>query len=144
MSQVVTISGRSVGSRRPLFADWSIPLPPDDFGDEGLTLRGLIERIVRGEVEAYAARRERRHLDRVFSKGQIDAGVLKGRVSPEGKELPPPPPAEAAVGTALQAFEDGVYLVFVDDQEQRALDGRVYLKPSSRVMFVRLVFLAGG
>lgn len=37
------VTAKSLGSRRPLFADWSIPLGPE-WGDEGedLTLRMLI------------------------------------------------------------------------------------------------------
>jgi hypothetical protein len=44
----------------------------------------------------------------------------------------------------LQAFEDGLYLVIVDGNEQRDLDQQVFLQPDSRVAFVRLALLAGG
>jgi hypothetical protein len=43
----------------------------------------------------------------------------------------------------LQAFEDGLYLVAVDGVEQRNLDARIFLAADSRVVFIRLVFLAG-
>lgn len=140
---MITVAGRQIGSRRPLFGDFAIPLPPDDFGDEGLTLRDLIERIVRREVEAYAQRREERRLDRVLSAERIDRDAQAGRVSPEGRSSRPPPNAEEAVDVALQAFEDGLYLVAIDGRESRELDARVYLKPDSTVTFIRLVFLAG-
>lgn len=143
MSGTVVISGRSVGSRRPIFADWSLPLPPDDFGDDGLTLRDMISRIVAEEVRAYEQRREVRKLDRVFSAREIEEGEKHGRIAPEARESAAPPPLEVAIGTALQAFEDGLYLVIVDEVEQRELDRRVFLKPNSRVTFVRLTFLAG-
>jgi hypothetical protein len=51
---------------------------------------------------------------------------------------------DTAVETAVQAFEDGLYVVFVDDQEQAELDAELWLKPDSRMKFVRLTFLAGG
>ena len=51
--------------------------------------------------------------------------------------------AEAAVGAALQGFEDGLYLVIVDGVEQRSLDSQVYLTADSRLVFLRLTFLAG-
>jgi len=126
-----------------MFADWSVPLPPDDFGDEGLTLRELIARVVGAEVRGYEERREARRLDRVFTSEQIEKGAEKGRIAPEARDVAAAPPIEIAVGNALQAFEDGLYLVIVDEAEQRELDRRVYLKPNSRVTFVRLVFLAG-
>lgn len=148
----IIVSGRALGSRRPLFADWSIPLPPDDFGGGGgLTLRDLIARIVRAEVEAFVARQEARRLDRVLSREDIDRGVAAGRVSPEGRDAggihgasqARSPDVEDAIGTALQAFEDGLYLVIIDGQERRDLDEQVFVKPDSRVTFLRLVFLAG-
>jgi len=140
---VLTISGRSVGSKRPLFADFSVP-PPPEVGDGGpLTLRELIAKVVAAEVRSFEKRRESRRLDRVMTRAQIDAGAAKGRIDPAGKDFKQKVDVEDAVGTALQAFEDGLYLVIVDEIEQRDLDAAVYLKPDSRVVFIRLVFLAG-
>lgn len=140
----LVVSGRAVGSRRPLFADWSIPLTPDDFGGgEGMTLRDLIAVVVRAEVEAYEKRREARRLDRVLSREQIERGVVEGRVAPEGRETPPAPEVDEAVGAALLAFEDGLYLVAIDGREIKDLDAQVFVTPDSRVTFIRLVFLAG-
>ncbi len=140
----VTICGRAVGSRKPLFADWSIPLNPDDFGGgEGMTLRDVIARVVAAEVEAYEKRREARRLDRVLSRGEIEQGAEAGAVRPEAREVSPAPDLEEAIGVALEAFEDGLYLVAIDGVEARDLDAQVYVKPDSRIVFVRLVFLAG-
>jgi hypothetical protein len=139
----VIVSGRSVGSRKPLFADWSVPLPPDDFGAGGLTLRDVIGTIVRSEVRMFAERREARRLDRVMTRGEIESGEAAGKISPEGREAEPDVDVEAAMAAAWQAFEDGLYLVVIDEQEHRELDAQVFLKPDSRITFVRLVFLAG-
>ena len=51
---------------------------------------------------------------------------------------------EQAVGTALQAFEDGIYLVVVDEQEMKSLDAQVFLQEESQMTFIRLTMLAGG
>jgi hypothetical protein len=51
---------------------------------------------------------------------------------------------EDAVAVALQAFEDGLYYVFIDDVQQTHLDGEVFLKSNSRVVFLRLTALVGG
>jgi hypothetical protein len=141
---VLTISGKALGRKRPLFADFSIPLPPE-LGDGGaLTLRELIERVVRAEVDAFNQRRQERRLVRALTAREIDAGVDKGKVDMGGRESRQPADADEAVGTALEAFEDGLYLVVVDGVEQRDLDGQVFLNPDSRVAFVRLTMLAGG
>ncbi len=140
----ITISARTLGSRRPLFADWSIPIPPDDFGGgSGIKLRDLIIKIVLAEVDAYVQRREARRLDHVLTRVQIEHDEATGRISPEGRETPEAPLPELAIDTALQAFEDGLYLVAVDGVEQRNLDARIFLAADSRVVFIRLVFLAG-
>ena len=47
------------------------------------------------------------------------------------------------MAAALQGFEDGLYLVVLDGVEQRELDRQVYLTAESRLVFLRLTFLAG-
>jgi hypothetical protein len=51
---------------------------------------------------------------------------------------------DAAVTTALQAFTDGLYFVFLDDVQQQDLDAEVLVRPESRLTFIRLVALPGG
>lgn len=141
---MLTISGKALGRKKPLFADWSIPFPPD-LGDGGsLTLRDLIARVVRAEVAAFQQRQQERRLFRALTEKQVQEAATKGKIEMGGSEVKQTVDAEEAVATALQAFEDGLYLVVVDEQEQRALDAQVFLRPDSVVAFVRLVMLAGG
>lgn len=81
-----------------MFADWSVALPPDDFGDEGLTLRELLSRVVAAEVRGYEERREARRLDRVFTSAEIEKGAEKGRIAPEAREVAAAPRTEVAEG----------------------------------------------
>jgi hypothetical protein len=141
---MITISGKALGQKKPLFADWSIPFPPD-LGDGGaLTLRDLIARVVRAEVEAFQQRQQERKTFQALTARDIAAGAVRGKVDMGGRESQQSVDAEEAVGTALEAFEDGLYLVVLDGQEQRSLDAQVFLQPDSKVAFVRLVMLAGG
>jgi hypothetical protein len=144
---MINVSGKALGRKKPLFADFSIPFPPDlDGGDGGaLTLRDLITRVVAAEVEAFRKRQHDNSFLRALTARQIEAGAAKGKIDSGGRDLPKQEiDTEEAVGTALQAFEDGLYLVVLDGQEQRDLDREVRLTPDSRVTFVRLVMLAGG
>ena len=50
---------------------------------------------------------------------------------------------EQAVATALQGFEDGLYLVMIDGVEQRDLNASVFVTDASQLVFIRLTFLAG-
>ncbi len=139
----LTISARAMGKRKPLVPDWQIPWPPDDRGGEALTLRELISRIVHNEVQAFEKRQEERKLVRILTEREIESGLEKGRVDSGGRDLHQKVDPDEAVGTALQAFEDGLYLVFLDEEEQRDLDKQVFLRPDSKLTFVRLTMLAG-
>ncbi|NLS80168.1 MAG: hypothetical protein GXY76_23265 [Chloroflexi bacterium] len=81
---------------------------------------------------------------RVLTSGEIAQGLAAGKVDTGGHEARQTVDPQAAVATALQAFEDRLYLVFVDGQQQMSLDAAIALAPGSRVSFVRLVALAGG
>jgi hypothetical protein len=141
---MLTISGKAIGQKAPLFADWSIPFPPD-LSDSGVTLREIIARVVRAEVAAFRQRQRDRLVFRALTERQIAEAAKKGKVEMGGSEVPVQEvDEEAAVATACQAFEDGMFLVLIDGEEQRSLDAQVFLKPDSRVMFVRLTLLAGG
>jgi hypothetical protein len=138
------ISGRGLGRQnKALFEDFSIPFPPEIGHGDAVTLRDLITRIVLSEVEAFYLRHEKRRLIRVLSPVQIQEAVEKGKVDMGGGDLKQRVISENAVGTALQAFEDGLYLVVIDGTEHRELDAQVYVRPESRITFIRLVFLAG-
>lgn len=139
----LTLSARVVGRRKPLVPDWQMPGPPEEGGGETLTLRELITRIVHNEVQAFEKRQEQRKLVRILAEREIESGLEKGRVDSGGRDLHQRVDPDEAVGTALQAFEDGLYLVFLDEEEQRDLDKQVFLRPDSKLTFVRLTMLAG-
>jgi hypothetical protein len=93
-----------------------LPLAPDRTlptdGWEAGTLRELIERVVRD-----------------------DAAALGGLI-PGGAPADP----TLAAALALQAFEDGVYLVLLDGRRQRDLDAPA--APGGTLTFLRLGALA--
>lgn len=140
------IETRTIGRRSRPLDGWSIPDPPGDGGDGGgpLTLRQLIARVVRGEVAAFAQRERARRFVRVLSDAEIAEGASRGRIDPGGRPAGEPVDVEAAVGAALQGFVDGLYLVILDGVEQRDLEREVFVTPASRLVFLRLTFLAGG
>jgi hypothetical protein len=142
---MLTIRGKAIGARRPLFADWSIPMPPEWRGAGGLTLRALIDRVVRAEVRAFRARQEERRVFRALTARQIAEGAEKGKIEMGGSEVPAQDVDEdEAVAIACQAFEDGLYLVVIDGEDHRELDREIHLQPDSQITFVRLTLLAGG
>src|SRR6266511_5238984 len=145
MSASIMVEGKVVGQKRSLFTNWSIELPPlDENQGDHLRLRDLITSIVMKEVEAFQLRREERKLAQVMSQQEIERSVVTGKVDPGERDLQQQVVVDEAVGVALQAFEDGLYFVFVDDVQQTSLDSEVYLKTNSKVLFLRLTALVGG
>ncbi len=141
------VAGKAIGSRRPLFADWSIPIPPhyDSDGDGGLTLRELIERIVLEQVALFRKRQHDRQFIRAITAEEISDAVERGKVEMGGSEIDEQHvDEEQAVQNALQAFEDGIYLVVIDDEEQKELEKQVFLTEDSQITFIRLTLLSGG
>lgn len=138
------VTVKQMGGKRPLLDDVSVPPPKAMPRGEDLVLRQLIEHVVRSEVRSFRDRARSRRLDRVLSAAHIERAAQTGKVVPEGRpEVEDGVDPDHAVGVALQAFEDGLYLVFVDETEKRDLDEPVYVRPDSRLVFVRLTFLAG-
>jgi hypothetical protein len=145
MQTTITIEGKVFGQKRPLFEDWFLPLPPEADGEgDRLTLRGLLTRIVLEEVNAFRERQEQRRTIQMLTQADIARGLMKGKVDMGGSDLVQEVDPQKAVETALLAFEDGLYYVFIDEEQQLELDREVYLKPNSKVTFLRLVALAGG
>lgn len=139
------IETRTIGRKARLLDGWDVPDPPvaDDRAGEPLTLRRLIERVVRAEVAAFDQRERARRLVRVLSDAEIAFGAARGRIDSGGRPTGDAVDVEQAVAAALQGFEDGLYLVILDGVEQRDLEREVFITSASRLVFLRLTMLAG-
>jgi len=142
---MISVTGKSLGQKQKLFADFSIPAPPDVGGEGGLTLRDLISRIVTEQVKLFKDRQEQRQFLRALTEKQIADAAEKGKIESGGSEVGKQQvDVEEAIGVAHEAFEDGLYFVVVDDEQVEKIDQQLYLQPDSRVTFIRLTPLAGG
>ena len=109
-----------------------------------LSLRALISQVVENEVARFKDRQAENRLLRVLSKEQIADGVERGRVFTGGSDLDQRVDRGTAVATAIEAFEDGFYFVFLDDRQAEGLDAELPPMDDSTLLFVRLVPLVGG
>ena len=142
---MLKVTGKSLGSRRKLFADFSIPIQPQWLGDDGVTLRDLIQATVAEQVAAYEKRQADRQFIRALTAKDISAGIEKGKIDSGGSEIEPVKiDGSAALATAIEAFSDGLYLVSVDGEEKKDLDAQLFLAEDSTIAFIRLTLLAGG
>jgi hypothetical protein len=139
MSPTITIEGKLPGQRRPLFPEWQMPLP-----QEGVSLRQFLTQTVEQEVQNFRERQEERRFVHALTAQDIAAGLMRGKVDAGGHNAVQEVDTAEAVQVAIQAFEDGLYYIFVDDTQYTELDEPIRLQPDSRVTFIRLVALAGG
>ena len=116
----------------------TVELGPDSV------LRDLITSVVTSEVATFDQRREENTFLRVLTDRTLADGVEAGVVRSGGVEATSSVEVVDAIATALLAFEDGVFQVYVDDEPIDSLDQHVLLHEGSRLMFLRLVALAGG
>ena len=126
--------GGAAIEQRTVDVAWPSPVP----------LRELIADLVRTEVRDYNVREHRQRLIRVLTPDEIERGAAAGKIDSGGRETTGPARADDAVATALQAFEDGLYFVFVDDVQVEDLEATVAVREDTRGRCVRLVALAGG
>ncbi|MBA4383982.1 MAG: hypothetical protein C0410_04545 [Anaerolinea sp.] len=145
MTISLLIEGKVLGKKQPLFSDWRIDLPPlrEQDGDHR-KLRDLITSIVIEEVKGFELRQEKRKLTQVLSTQEINQGVASGKIDSGGRDLIQNIEIEGAVSEALQAFEDGLYFVFIDDVQYTNLDSEIYLQKDNKLVFLRLVAMVGG
>ncbi|MDP1564322.1 MAG: hypothetical protein Q8M16_23330 [Pirellulaceae bacterium] len=142
------VIGKALGSKKKLFDEFSVPLPPrgddDDGGGGDFTLRDLIERVVRHEVRAFRKRQTDRQFVRALTATQIETAAEKGKVEMGGSEVGlQHVDEEDAVHAAWTAFDDGLYLVVVDEVQCHNLDQTLFLADDSQITFVRLTMLTG-
>ena len=142
---MLTIDAKVTGRRRGgLIPQWQIPVDDLVPGGSPLTLRELIDRVVRAEVTAFGERQAERRLTRFLSARDLRDQAGRGRVEFGGRDIRQRVDVDAAVGVALESFEDGLYFVVIDGRQCESLDEQVVVGVDSRVTFLRLVPLAGG
>ena len=143
MPPTLTVETQVLGSRQKL-PEWVVAYPAEwQVGGEDVPLREVIAAIVREETVAFNERQEARALARALSLDEITQAAQSGKVDMGGRAASKADPDES-VRVALQAFEDGMHLVFVDGEQAAKLDAVVRVQPDTRLRFVRLVMLAGG
>ena len=115
----------------------SLPSGPTALGD-------LIEAIVRAEVSAFVERAEGQKLVRVLTEEALEGGLAAGAVRSGGREVAAEVDPDEAVRAAIDAQRDGLFQTVVDEEPIDHLDTVIEVRDGTRVMFVRLVALAGG
>jgi hypothetical protein len=141
MALAVLVEAAVPGRRKAGTAEHALDI---DLAAGEVTLRDLVEAVVRAEVAGFAERARMRSMLSVLTDRGLAEGLAAGAVRHGESEAPTDVDPDAAVATALEAHADGVFRVLIDDDPVDDLDALVTLRPDSRLLFLRLVALAGG
>ena len=108
------------------------------------TLRQLISKLVSDGVEGYNLRLKETENTVLITKDEIDDMSQVGKIGfgiPYGSN---PANFQEALETAVQGFEDGLYRIFIGEQEIESLDAPLHLQEDDTITIIRLVMLTGG
>ena len=108
------------------------------------TLRQLISIFVADSVEGYNRRLNIKDPATILSSEAIDAMSHVGKIGfgiPFGNQ---PADVQDSLETAFQGFEDGLFRLFIGEEEVEFLDTPLQLREDDTITIVRLVMLTGG
>lgn len=139
---MVTVEFQSLPGKNLTAQPYSFEPTCDEGESDPMRVRHLIEKLVRECVRDFNLRESN---DRIalLTTEKIAEGLVSGKIG-SPREESQTVDLDAAVAQALQAFEDKLYLLFVDSGEKRSLDEIVQLQPDTTILVIRLTALAGG
>jgi hypothetical protein len=107
------------------------------------TLRQLLAEIIKNEVEYFNAKNKQQMLLGYLTSEEIETRLQAGRVSFGERYNQEDADYNKALETALLAYEDGIFRVFIGEKEAGMLDDSLELKEEDVLTFIRLTMLAG-
>ena len=132
------VEARIVGGRDAL-EDTHVPIEPGVHA-----LETLLQALVRAELSGFEQRQRERSLLRVLTPVDLVRGVDTGKYAAEPRARQQAPAYDDAWARAKEAFDDGLYVVFLDERQVEHLADEVVVDADTRLRLVRLVALAGG
>jgi len=127
---------KQIGSRRDKIGEILFPIENNPS-----TVRELIAECVRTCVNAFNNRIK--SSGGVLSDSQIESMSEAGKIAFGFCFNDKEQDTEKALKTAYQGYEDGLFRIFVDENEVGEIDDAVSVTENSVVTFVKLTMLAG-
>lgn len=134
----IYISMKSVGKRKNVISKHSVQLliPPG-------SLRILMSEIIKLNIQQVKEKQEEKQLVNFLTETEINNQASNGKVGFGAVYNENKPDLMEAIQTATQAFEDGLFRVFVNSEEVEDLDKPLEFTDGDEVVFIRLTMLAG-
>ena len=106
-------------------------------------LEDLIVQIVKSEVARFNDKQDNPQIISFLSEQAISQKAIDGKVDFGDNANKDKAIESVAIENALLAFSDGLFVVFVDDEEIKELNKNIKIDESSEIVFMRLTFLTG-
>lgn len=116
--------------------EWHLPSTPRNVAE-------LIALAVAREVDAHNERAQQQEIVRYLTSEEVADQATTGRVSFGLNYNGQLAQHAAAIDNALQSYADGIYRLFINDEEAGALDAPLSLHEGDTLTFIRLTMLAG-
>ena len=106
------------------------------------TTKDLITELVKINVKKFNKKIDDKDILSIMTNEYIAEAARSGKI---GDEVHGDKKAnlEKALDTAYLAFEDGLYCIFINDEQTEKLDDSLNLKDGDILTFIRLTMLAG-
>lgn len=136
----ICYSVKQLGKKHPVIDKDYLKIEPLS---QPTTLALLLKAIVRQQVNVYNTKKEQPVVLSILSTKEINQASQQGKVDFGDSENTELAKETEAIETALQAFEDGLFAVFLDDEQIESLDSDLSFTETTVFSFIRLTFLAG-
>ncbi|WP_152393264.1 hypothetical protein [Paenibacillus guangzhouensis] len=134
----VAITVKSIGKRKNALTRLPVELPhlPQ-------TLREFITALVEWNVRGLQERQQQLSIVPYLSEREVEERAEHGKVGFGAIYHEGIPDMSGAIATAILAFEDGLYRVFIGDSEVESLDEPLTLQEDDEIALIRFTMLAG-
>jgi len=136
---ILTVQVKQAGQKR-LIGNHRIEV--DDL-PEPTTIQDLLVALVAQQVALLQQKPDAEMIQGLLTKEDITAAVPSGKIGFGSVYNTQKPDVESATATVFQAFEDGLFALFIDDVQYEQLNTTFELHETSVITLIRLVFLAG-
>jgi len=107
------------------------------------TVKDLLAETVKINVAAFEERRENAALLKVLTKEEIDDKAEAGKIGFDRIYGDRKPDIKKAVESAIECFQDGLVVIFIEGEQVTKLEEQLTLKDGDEITFVRMTMLSG-
>lgn len=139
----IKVTVKQLGRKHPVLSEQKLDIAHDE---NTISLKNLLQLIVQQQVEAFNAKSfelededytkipQENYLNILTDTGKVGFGSIYNDKKAD---------LEKAQENAIQAFEDGMFAVFYNDEQLENLAQPIDLSLNHSFTFIRLTFLAG-